>query len=199
MEALTIKDFVLYNNPCKICIKPTKTVFSLKIFSREDPFDGSASCIFPLLKENNLYFSLHIKYGENLGILINPINNYYKIVSQSSNSISKLLADFFFYYDVALDSRCKICQSEVQSDFLEFDSNYIKPVNLFHEQLNIFNETHEFTITTNFTNQKSFIVANLINQKNQKTFSLETSALPLFKIKNRDQLLKKLKLYMTFS
>lgn len=194
MKTFTIKDFVGYNNPCKMCGR--KVSFSLVPVSHNENVYSRG--IYPMFRKNLLYFNLWIKYKEKLAISLNPLNNNFKLEGESED-LSKLMKEYKEENNLVFDITCDSCKTQIISSYLEFENNYVKPFTLSKESLIAITENYSYVIRTEHDTDKSFIVAEKVRRSNEPPFTLEIPLLPLSKIKNKENLIKKIKLYMTLS
>lgn len=194
MKNFTVKDFVTYNNPCKLCGRK----ISLSLIPVAHNESGYAGGIYPLFKKNLLHFNLWIKYKEKLAISVNPVNNSFSLEGESEN-LKKLMLEYKSENNLMFDITCGYCKTQILSEYIELKDNFIKPFKLNQESLIVKSDNYNYRINSDYVLDRSFIIAEKVKFPYAPVFTMETPLLSLSKIKTRENMIKKIKLYMLLS
>ena len=193
MKQFTIKDFIKYNGPCKSC--SSKVKFRLMF---QDAYEAKGSnVLIPTIEDNRLHFNFP-KYKNNLLLIIEPKTNKISIHSMNEGSnlaFNELITKNQFYIDLM----CESCGTTISTQFLEFEDNRIKPLELFMELVYVDTPTHSFRLHTSYTKNNSVFAVDINGKGSRNVLNTEIPILPLSKFKNREALLKKLYMLLAFS
>jgi len=121
------------------------------------------------------------------------INNKY-VVSDMDKFIT-----YLGIKNLYLISECKKCKNTILSNKLEFNSNgSIKAITILRELISVEDTEKIYTLSSDYAeNVTNICVFNFKTQKDP--YSLDLPLLPLYKFKNREHLISKLKTYILFS
>ncbi len=194
MTTYTIKDLILYNNPCRMCGHKV-AVFLIPVGKNET---GYSKTIEALYEGSELFFSLEFKYTERLCILINPMSNKFRLVGTAKN-LKRAFKKFLKETNVLVEVKCISCHTYIHSNYLDFNLDYIRPTTIHSEFIKTKNETNEYQMITNFELGVSNIIVTKTKHKNATPFGLEIPAISLKEIGTKERLIKKIKLYMVLS
>lgn len=184
---MTTKDFISYNNPCFSC--KSKINFELCILNKDTTV---VSKIQPVPHKNSVKFPLIIGYSNSLDLIIDPLSNTFK-----SNNMKQLISYYKgkdFYFRVS----CPRCKSEITSGMLDFsfEKGFIKPVVLFIEHLFVKTKGNTYEIVTTFDDDTSHLS---VYNKDGSYLNMNFKSFPLFKFKNKEKFMNKVKTYLIFS
>lgn len=194
MTTYTVKDLVLYNNPCRMCGHKV-TVHLVPVGKNESAY---GSTIEALYEGSELFFSLEVKYVERLCILINPTSNKFRLVGTVKN-LNRSFKRYLKQTNLFIEVKCISCHTYVHSHFLDFNLDYIRPTTIQSEFVTTKNEMNEYQMITNFDLGTSNILVTKRKHKSAPPFGLEIPAMSLKEIGTKERLIKKIKLYMVLS
>jgi hypothetical protein len=201
MKTFTVKDFIAYNNPCFSCGQ--NIIFEIGVVNMTTGFpkselivlsSGKLTILKPLVTPERIELSLKTTYHNTLQLWVFHKSN--KILTSDFSGLTDYLAD----HKLFLRSRCGSCSTSIDSQYLEFNlsKNFIRTTGLSNETLIFFDNTHMYRIRSSFLDGKSQIT--ITNSDHSSVpFNMEAPLLPLYKFDGKDEILKKLKLYLTFS
>lgn len=200
MELYTIKDFILYNNPCKCCGKTSS--LSLLWDSSESSnkvFEYPITTTKAIVDDGDIiYFDIIIKYNKsnNFTLIIDAKSNRLFFSNVKSKTFFENLTNenkFWFFLE------CRNCKSAVESSILEYNVDIIKPIKITYECFILKKDENIFTITSNSGVQiTTFEVANQIDLLKSKNAYIELPYMPLNDIKNRKDLEETVQFLTTF-
>lgn len=199
MEKFTVKDFILYNGPCFSCGGPISFSVGYRDIAVDENTEGKLieSMLATKLYKDHIRVDLCIKYVDTLSLKVELKSNKF------STNNEERLKKYFKEYELYLYANCQGCYSYSMSKSLEFDmkGKFIKPVSILQELIDIVDDNNFYQILSTFLNNKSNIWISKIDQSDIQYEPLEIEA-PLLlrsKFKTKDQLIKKLRTYMTFA
>jgi hypothetical protein len=138
---LSLKDFILYNSPCRICGGKS----SLSLFS------GDANFVMNKVRaigyDNHVLLRLASNYTSSLSIDININNNTYHLLSGDANKLitfKAYLKDRFFYFEL----KCNSCGTFVITEDLSFDDRFLNPIKICDEYLFIRDDDSFYAVHT---------------------------------------------------
>ncbi len=193
MRKFTVKDFILYNSPCFNCGKP----ILFKIGYLEDKSHvhqlGYGNYITPIISGSELEIPLHIRYEGSVNLKIDCKTN--KFYTQSLRHLTKYLDEHI----LVLDSQCNQCYTHIRSSQLHFNMEYgfIYPVEIIIEFLAINDDQTIYHLNSYYESNKTLI--SVFNRLGPVIGTLNVPFVPLGKFKTKSNLLKKIKMYLTFS
>jgi hypothetical protein len=191
MRKFTLKDFMKYGDICFECDSPMK----LK-FERINLTDESRSKNVRIIKfdKNCLDLDLHLKYFDSLVMRINCSNHKFEV------SDKKQFDNYQNIFQLRALTICDKCNINlVKSNYLMFDNlGFLHPISLYRENINIPNVSYDgkiryYNIFTDFNKD----ITQIYEQFSQEAINIP--AISLYKYKNKDKLLEKIKLLFTFS
>ena len=186
---LTVKDFILYNNPCRFCQKP------IELLIRSNSVSNSKSVRIknPDLNTNILDVDLKITYISSLNLKINHTHN--RFISNDLRALTEYLKE----YKISLMLQCPSCGTHIKSGPLQFDLNklIIKPLEITSEILHLWDNGTYYSITTTVSEKKSILTATTSGRPESTVLKLPPQ--PLKKFKTSDDFLKKMKTLLLFT
>ncbi len=198
MEQFTIKDFILYNNPCFSCNSNTKS--SLIVQNADNDYIVSA---FP--QQSHAIFNLKISYTSTLKLKIFYTSNKFE------TSSTEQLTQFLSNNKVFFNSFCHTCLSDIDSQFLEFNTNkfFILPTNISSENLFMISNNKSIALHSSYIENITIVSINEIPPEldpftSTQYFSspsptlLQLPLFPLSKFKTKQNLANKIKTYLNF-
>lgn len=201
MKKFTIKDFLFYNNPCFSCQSNINFYFVSN--SKDISKTKQPGYFNPIVSKDAISIDIKKSYSHSLTLSIyNKTNKFY---ANNKHELEAYLDD----HRISMYSTCPKCNTTIISNTLEFDvkGKFVKPVEVFAETINVESKGKTYSLATLIENNSSHI--EVINGSktsltsmlllNNDSFSLDIPALPLYKFKNKDNLIKKIGIYMTFS
>lgn len=188
MVNLTVKDFILYNGPCRFCKNPVNIIFS--ILNKNHQLHGEIN-----LSVNEIFSQCNLKINYQNSLILSIINktNEFKVNDEES------FKDFLHLHELALTNSCKKCKCVIISNNLEFDvkKKRISPITLEYESLYLSGKDIDYHLDTQFKNTYTSIT---IHNKITKIFeNLNIPQSPLNSFKNKEELINKIKTYLVFS
>lgn len=193
MKVFTIKDFLQYNAPCFSCGQ--KVVIQ---FAHHN--DSASTYIKPTIINSLLELDLHVKWLKinQVNLIIDLQTNH--IATSNKQGLIKFINDRKVY----AESKCKDCGTIIRSDYLTFDfqSMLIKGVGLAFEQLVVFEKQVKYVLCSSINGyggecSKSQMYA--WNNLSAGTFDQVIPLCPLYKFRNRQHFLDKMKTICVFS
>lgn len=196
MEKFTVKDFILYNNPCFSC--DNKISLNMRVLKvRSDipnNYNTPPIIIKPILSNNFIEIDLRITYRDVLKLKICLTDNHFEI----TNIVG--LTDYLREANLFLESYCDKCYSCFTSKLLTFNmtQQFINPIELKTEYLTINNDNYAYYISTDFEKSQSIVDIFTLNGS-KIPIHFDMPIFPLSKFKTKTQFIKKMKVYISFS
>lgn len=186
MKQFTVKDFIAYNNPCFSCGE--KIIFTF----------GKA--INPVVSNTTCTVKLITTYSTSLTLEIDLKTNRFKL----SGSIGELTAyeqakKWILQNSFRLHSKCSNCKTHFFSDalVLDFNKKIVKPCHVIQEYLVVKDKRFNYTI---FTEHDGSLLRVQDNKDGSIILDQDVDyPITLHKIKNRKNIINKLKTYLLFS
>lgn len=190
MKTFTIKDFINYNGPCFSCKSKINFRVGVSIVNSQQP----SIYLVPTVTNDFIEIDLKHKYNSELKLKIFPKTN--KFSTSNTARLIKYLDD----KKLSLRSRCDGCGTNIDSESLEFNflQCFIKPVGICDEKLVVTHDKHLYEVYSYFTDNRSTIVFIKIDS-NEDGKWVSLPLLPLYKFKNKEKFLEKIKTYILFS
>lgn len=189
MKKFTVKDFIFYNGPCFSCGNKVivKLVYAWGGFFKELP---------QTLLEDHIDLILKAKYADVLTLRIFVGSNKYQA------SDAEKLKQYLKTRDIYITSNCKQCRNVIESNKLDFDNiGHCKAITINSEVLNVYEGDKDnykiYNLVSDFT--RNITEVSICHSKIDNVFRLTIPLLPLYKFKNKERLIKKLKTYTIFS
>jgi hypothetical protein len=193
MRKFTVKDFIAYNNPCFSCGNPINFRIGYTLIG-----SGEAGYLRPAIMPNHTEVDLIIKYSDMEALRLCIYHKTNKILTNSIQGLTNYLSSRKLY----LTSTCDKCYTKIESQFLEFnlERRYINAVGLSSERLMVRDSENLYQITSSFIDETSLLVVDKIDKvKPLSPFQLKLPLLPKYRLKDKDNFIRKIKTYMTFS
>jgi len=192
MKQFTVKDFITYNSPCFSCDE--KISFSIVSTTLQGPAD--IVHLRPTVNPDHISVDLKITYNQTLSL---KIQNKTNAIFYNDN---KGVADYIYSHRLFLTSSCNKCLTKIESQFLEFNlsNGYIKPVGIARESLIVSDATHRYHVYSTTISDKSVITMDRIDKPIPiSPVRIETPLLPLYRFKDRQHFINKMKTFLIFS
>lgn len=189
----TVKDFISYCDVCMCC--GGKTKFSLERTILDDPYASVQNCVPVSLKDRrgNIRAELMISYADSKRLYL----DIYIKSNEYLASNKKLFDKFINENNLYMSKRCDNCKNcTIQSSIMSF-GKYISPVCIYTERLFFEEEEYDYDIYSSYKDKKTHIMVT--SEDAAKWFNIDVPFLPLYKFKNKQNLLNKIKTYMLFS
>lgn len=192
-----VKDFIQYASPCFGCEKPLS--LRMLIRNKEDnallPELGNSpsTALTPTITDKHLEIDLSIKYNSKLRLWMMHKTNTFLVNDNVafSNYIAK--------YNLRLLVACT-CGTLYQTNNLDFQTfnRTIGALTLSYEQLVFQDKTHTYHLDTDFRTERSIAI---ISKKGSTAIPLhfDLPLLPKYKLRNKQHLVEKLRIYSIFS
>lgn len=191
MKTFTVKDFIAYNGPCFSC--KSKINFQIGVsFKTQQP----STYLVPIVNNDFIDIDLKISYRNELKLKVFPKTN--KFITSSMKGLTKYLEE----HDLFLRSYCNNCTTCVDSQFLEFNllKEFIKPVKINDERLIVQNGNLKYELYSSFSHENSsLVVYNTQTGNLTKPIYIYLPLLPMYKLKNKERFIEKVKTYIIFS
>ena len=188
MKLLTVKDFIAYNNPCFSC--GDNIHFIIVSVKSKTSWDQPVE-LRPTVGHEFIHFDLKTTYKKVLRVFIGNKTNSFQ--STDNEDLKKYMNE----HKLFLRAKCTKCNTRIESFYLDFDlaRGHIKPTSISHEYL-IFNDNHNFyRIETSV--MRSSTKVSVSNNGNYSSSELELPLMLLSKFRNKEKLIKKLKIYLS--
>lgn len=202
MKKFTVKDFITYNNPCFSCDNKINFYIGIQTVPPIDPDPkyplGSIhpSFIRPIVSMEYSELDLNISYNNSLSLKI-----YHKTNKIDSNNMTELFR-YLKSHRIILQSRCDKCFSCIESNDLSFnyDKKFIYPATIKSERLLVSDDENLYHMYSWFATGKTDLNVDKINRAfPMSPLHLKLPLLPLYKFKNRQHFIEKIKTYLVFS
>lgn len=181
-KLFTVKDFIIYNNPCFSCGDQI-------IFKFETSFKNNSTSINPIVTNTHIEVALKNNYSKFINLQIDNKTNTFQVTN----------IEEFKKYDkeLFLSSRCNKCSTYMFSNALKFNmkSKRIEATTIAYEQLKVNDDYFYYRINT------SDVISHItiFDNKWTKIFEMETSPIYLYSLKTKERLISKLKTYLVFT
>lgn len=188
MKKFSVREFIGYNNPCFGCGE--KIIFEVRL-------GGSYDAAMPTtVKPDRIEADLKITYTHTLQLWIFHKTN--KILTSDMRGLTDYLTERKLY----LRSRCNKCYTNVDSQFLEFNLNkgFVKAVGISSERIMVTDDCNIYQMHSSFIDETSRVVVDRIDKAVPVSpMQFHLPLLPMYKLKDKEQFLNKIKTYITFS
>jgi len=191
MKQFTVKDFITYNNPCFSCGE--KIAFNVVSV----PMQGPNNIVHLQTTVTTDFVSIDLKITYNQTLTIKIINKTNAVLYDDN----KAVADYIYSHKLFLFSNCNKCLSRIDSQFLDFNllNGYVKPVGISKESLIVMDNSHRYHVYSTAISDKSIITIDRIDKPLPiSPVRIETPLLSLYKFKDRQHLINKMKIYLVF-
>lgn len=192
MRTFTVKDFINYNAPCFSCNRKV----SIKIGCHSLIVNEPAIYLNTTVTATQTEIILQITYSKILNLIINHKTNKF------TTSDPDALTEYLKIHKLFLSSFCNHCYTSIESFYLEFNlqKGFIKPVSIKQEMLILDDNKNVYQIFSKSIDEQTIILVDKINRVISVTpirFVLPLSF--LYNLKNKENILKKIKTYLLFS
>lgn len=196
MKKFTVKDFIDYNAPCFSCNSPINIHMGVIPMERADnpKLVGNTIILKPVITSEYTEVDLKITYSDFLRLRIAHTTNQFSVNNLSS--LERHLSSNVLF----LLSKCDKCGTQVESENMEFDieRGFLKAFGLAVETIKMIDDKNHYVINSLFYQDKSNVV--IVNSsRSASVFNMDFPLLPMYRFKNKEQLLNKLRTYLTFS
>lgn len=193
MKKFTVKDFITYTGPCFSC--QSKISFQIGVFNKQDRQSKESIYLTPNVTNDCIDIDLKINYRSGLNVKIFPKTNKF------TTSSMRLLTKYLEEHNLFLRSKCDECHTNVDSEALEFNllKEFVVPVTISDERLIVKDDKYLYELYSFFDNSgQSIVMISHINKVAQP-IRIELPLLPMYKLKNKERFIQKMKTYITFS
>ena len=188
MKKFSIKDFIVYNGPCIICGSKINLLINSVIvdYSSKYPIEISDPVSGFCINHGIIEAVLKVKYSYSLNLKIDISNNKFYV-----SDINKF-ATYLINHEVKLISKCNTCLSIISSNAIDFhNKTFVEPITLDYEKFYISHNHNKYIIISVFNENRTYLTVG------DKEMSLPL--IPLYKFKNKEVLLNKIKTCIVFS
>jgi hypothetical protein len=196
MHLFTIKDLMLYNQPCLCCGGKTTLRWSI---TPSGGMTKQSTIPFELDASGMIRFPLQVRYDNNLSVLVAPASNAYQAVSQSGTP--NLFPHFIRNHSIRCRITCNGCPAEILSMPLIFENDYIAPVALDVEFFLIKDSGYRYFLDTHHQEDNTCLIVDFDTQfyppEQPKRYDLPL--MPRYHFKDRQQLISRLKVCVLFA
>src|ERR1700722_4339445 len=192
MRKFTVRDFVSYNSPCFSCNSP----ILVRVGVVHIDLTMNDAFLRPFVQSTHTEIDLEITYNSKLKLAIDHKTN--KIAVNDMKALTKYLEG----HKLFLGLECNRCYTTVISQHLEFDLNkkFIKPVGISQENLITNDGYNMYQVFSSYIKEVSLaIVSRIDSTKPISPARFEMPLTPLSKFKDKENFIRKLKIYTTFS
>lgn len=189
MKKFTFKDFISYNNPCFNCGKRITIRIGFKFPN------GDLSYLMPIVNPECTEVNLRVTYRNTLKLRV--FNKTNKFETNDPEELSKYLQEHNLY----LVSRCD-CAAYFQTESLKFDlsRNIIYSFGMTFETLIVSDESNLYHLYSDFLAGESVLVVDRIDKIYPiSAIRISLPLLPLYRLKNKEKFINKMRTYLTFS
>jgi hypothetical protein len=191
MKTFTVKDFITYNSPCFSCGSKISFKIGVSFIKNRQP----STYLVPIVSSDFIEIDLKINYNNGLKLKILPKTNKFTVSSM------KGLTTYLEKHNLFLRSYCDNCRTCIDSQFLEFNllKEFIKPVEISDERLFVRNNNYKYELYSYFTHSYSVLIISDQTNIANNSIRIELPLLPMYKLKNKEHFIKKVKTYILFS
>jgi hypothetical protein len=194
-KLFTVKDFIEYNAPCFNCNRK----ININIGSAPNTPIGYAQVkntviLKPNITSKQTEVDLLITYKDGVNLIINHKTNKFE-----TNNFSGL-KHYLNEHNLFLNSACLYCFCNIISQHLIFDlvKKRIEAVGLWHERLKFSNNKRKYHIDSWFDQNKSELYMFSKNDITGYMLPFDLPLTPKYKFKNKQELIDKCNLCLTF-
>lgn len=193
MKKFTVKDFITYNGPCFSC--QSKIVFQVGVFNTKSKQSATSVFLSPTVTNDFINIDLRINYRDSLNLRIFTKTN--KFTTSSMKSLTKYLDE----HGLFLRSKCDNCHTNVDSEALEFNllKEFVVPVAIGDERLVVNHNRYLYELYSNFGSSCSILIISTTVSPPITPIRMELPLLPMYKLKNKERFIEKVKTYLVFS
>lgn len=195
MRTFTVKDFIFYNGPCFNC----SSKISIKFGTKKILETIDIVCLPIMVSNDYSEVNLKISYKDILKL---------KIYNKTNRFECSNYKHFFKYlesHEIHLNSYCEKCYTNISSKYLEFDLDrcFIKPIIINNETITVDTPDCNYRLYSSTEKNKSVLYLKKIysvrSDIQMLDFFKELPLLPLYRFKNKEHFVKKIKTYLVFS
>jgi len=194
MRKFTVKDFIVYNNPCFSC--NSQINFRIGFLDLETKAD--ISYLRPVVAPTYTEIDLIIKYANTDALKLYIFHKTNKILTNSQQGLTKYLSSRKLF----LSSTCDKCYTQIESQYLDFniDKGFVAAVGISSERLMVNDGTNLYQINSFFMAEKSNLIVDKLDKVRPLTpFQLDLPLIPKYRFKDKAHFIQKMKTYITFS
>jgi hypothetical protein len=191
MKSFTVKDFITYNSPCFICESKINFTIGVLFNKKHQP----TLYLTPFVTNDFIEVNLKFKYSDNgLKLKIFPKTNRFEI--SSMKNFMKYLEE----HKLFLRSYCDTCYTRIESNPIEFNllKFFIAPAFINDESVIVKNDNSLYELYSLFDQNYSTLIVSRTDIV-APPIRIELPLLPIYKLKNRDRFIEKVKTYILFS
>lgn len=195
MKKFTVKDFIAYNNPCFSCDNAIN--FRIGFLDLENP-QANISYLRPTVTGLYTEIDLKIKYANSEALKLYIFHKTNKLLTNSNSGLTEYLSR----HKLFLSSTCDRCYTLIESQYLDFniDKGYVNAVGISLERLMVCDDNNLYQISSSFIEEESILSVDKIDKvKPLSQFQLKLPLLPKYRLKDKENFIRKIKTYMTFS
>jgi hypothetical protein len=204
MKKFTVKDFIKYSGPCFSC--GNKITIKIGSATEESAYKGSANSTapgspgFPALlvpTVTNEATEIYLKIGYRDSLFLRIFHKTNKFETSSASALATYLSE----HKLFLNSYCSHCSSMIETVNLEFNflKGFVAPVGILYENILVSEGANSYELSSFFHENNSMIIVNKRNQEANNSAILKLPLLPLYKFRNRQHFIDKIKTYLIFS
>jgi hypothetical protein len=193
MKKFTVKDFITYNGPCFSC--QSKIIFQIGVFNTKARQSATSVFLNPVVTNEFVNIDLKINYRDSLSLKVFTKTN--KFTTSSMKALTKYLDE----HGLFLRSKCDNCHTDVDSEALEFNllKEFIAPVAIGDERLVVTHDKYLYELYSDFKNSRSVLIISPAFSSSIVPMSMNLPLLPMYKLKNKERFIEKVKTYLIFS
>lgn len=193
MKKFTVKDFITYNGPCFSC--QSKIIFQIGVFNTKAKQIGTSVFLNPVVTNDFINIDLKINYRDSLNLKVFTKTN--KFTTSSMKALTKYLDE----HGLFLRSKCDNCHTNVDSEALEFNllKEFIAPVAIGDERLVVNHNKYLYELYSDFSGSRSVLIISPAVSSSIMPISMNLPLLPMYKLKNKERFIEKVKTYLIFS
>jgi len=194
MRKFTVKDFIVYNNPCFSC--NSQINFRIGFLDLETKAD--ISYLRPVVAPTYTEIDSIIKYANTDALKLYIFHKTNKILTNSQQGLTKYLSSRKLF----LSSTCDKCYTQIESQYLDFniDKGFVAAVGISSERLMVNDGTNLYQINSFFMAEKSNLIVDKLDKVRPLTpFQLDLPLIPKYRFKDKAHFIQKMKTYITFS
>lgn len=191
MRKFTVKDFITYSGPCFSC--KSKIRFEIGV-SFGKTYQQSVYLV-PTVTNDFIEINLKINYNNGLSLKIFPKTN--KFTTSSMKSLIKYLEE----HKLFLRAKCDECYTCIDSQMLNFNllKEFIAPVGISDEKLIVKDKKYLYELYSDFEYSYSVLIISTTSAPTITPIRMELPLLPMYKLKNKERFIEKVKTYLIFS
>lgn len=190
MKRFSVKDFIVYNNPCFCCGER----ITIKMGTAPHGKEQDAIFLSTLTTPEFIKVDLTITYTSSLSLQICPKTN--KFETNNFNRLKKYLDDNNIFLYTSCGSHAQIIGQPLK---FNLEKKFIYSFEISKESFIITDDNNHYQIVSDYLANKSYIWVDKIDATNISSINFEFPLMSIKKFKDKLRFIEKMKTYLIFS